>query len=408
MKIGILKETKTPVDNRVALTPNQIAQLKKDYPQVEFKVQSSATRCYTDEEYKALGITVTDDISDSDLLMGIKEAAIDTLIPDKRYLFFGHIAKQQEYNIPLFKRLIENRNTFSDYEYLVGDDGLRLVAFGWYAGIVGTYYTLMGWGLRNKTYRLPRPHLHFTIAELKQNLLDAEIGNVKIVITGSGRVSHGAQYILKEIGATELSIKDFCNPDVKPAGVSYCVAPIEELVKSDREDEFNFDHFVKHPEEYTQQFDRFAESADILLSCHFWSIGQPVYLSKEMIRDKRCRIKMVGDITCDIQGSIQSTLRSSTHSEPFFDYNPDTESEETAFSDDRNITVMAVDTCPNALPRETSEYFGSQLIEKVLTEILNKGNFDTKIFDRATIIKSGKLGLDFAYLQDYVDSFMKD
>ena len=405
MKIGLLKETKTPVDNRVALIPAQIKELSEKYPDIEFKVQSSDIRAYSDDEYLKEGIEVSDNVDDCDLLLGIKEADISTIIPGKHYIFFGHIAKKQAYNKPLFKKLLDLNTTFSDYEYLVGDDGIRLVAFGWYAGVVGVYYTLMGWGLRTKTFELTRPHMHFSIEEIIHNIKEANISGVKIVLTGSGRVSHGAQHILKEIGALELSPEEFLNID-QPEGIAYCVLPIDELVAPDDPNkEFELNDFINNPKEYHATFSRYTRSADIMLSCHFWTNNQPVYLDREDSKRSDFRIKMIGDITCDIKGSIKSTLRPSTHSAPFYDYNPFTDSEEPAFSTDRNITVMAVDTCPNALPRVTSQYFGEQLTKHVLIDLLNAESDRSKILDRATIIRDGRLTAEFEYLNDYVASF---
>lgn len=405
MKIGILRESKTPVDNRVALTPLQIKSLINQYPHTSFKVQSSNIRSYTDDEYIKEGIEVCDDISDCELFLGIKEAEKSTLLPNKHYIFFGHIAKKQEYNIPLFKKLLELKNTFTDYEYIVDDNNSRLVAFGWYAGIVGVYYTLMGWGLKTKRYTLPKPNNHTTIDDLIENLSKIEITGLKIVLTGRGRVSQGAQYFLQKIGAVELSPKNYLKAsDVK--GIVYCVLGIDELVASESGDKVvNRLDFINHPENYHQIFSPYTKETDILITCHFWSNNQPVYLNEEEYLLPGFRIKMIGDITCDIKGSIKSTVRSSTHDKPFFDYNPVTRKEEDAFSNDRNISVMAVDTCPNALPRITSNYFGELLINNVLNDLLEKDKNSNKILDRATIIKDGKLTEYFNYLEDYISTF---
>lgn len=407
MTIGILKETKNPVDNRVALTPEQIKSLGQRFPKTEFKIQSSALRAYSDDEYRAAGIEVCDDVSDCDLLLGIKEADISTILPDKHYIFFGHIAKRQHYNIPLFKTLLDRNTTFSDYEYLVDDEGVRLVAFGWFAGVVGTYYTLQGWGMRTRRYSLPKPHFHFTMEELLGNLREADLGDIRIVVTGTGRVSKGAQYVLEQIGATQVSTDDFVAGKV-PAGVVFCVAPLEELVAPKAEGkEFDREDFKHHPENYTQRFTRFASTADILLSCHFWGENDPVYLDRESYLAPGFNISMIGDITCDIRGSIKSTLRPSTHAEPFYDYNPATGLEEAAFSSPSNVSVMAVDTCPNALPRVTSEYFGELLTRHVLNDLLGEDSDRSPVLDRATIVRDGKLTPEFSHLTDYVESFSK-
>lgn len=404
MKIGILKETKTPIDNRVALTPQQIAMLQEEFPEVSFKVQSSDIRAYSDAEYIQLGVAVSKNVDDCDLLLGIKEADISTLIQDKHYLFFGHIAKKQPYNKNLFKTLIDRRITFSDYEYIVDDEGNRLVAFGWYAGVVGIYYTLMGWGIKTNRFTLPKPHLKFTIQELIENLRKANIDDIKIVLTGNGRVSHGVQYILDQIGAKRVSVDDFIT-NSNADGIECCVAEVEDLVKENSGKSFDMKDFIEHPENYVSNFWRFAESADILVCCHFWNNDQPVFLTEEDLKNPDMRIKMIGDITCDIQGSVKSTLRSTTHGDEFYDYNPITGQEEKAFSRESNVAVMAVDTCPNALPRETSKYFGEKLIEHVLKDLLANRTDRSKIFDRATILRNGVLTKDFEYLSDYVSGF---
>ena len=163
VKIGIIKETKTPIDNRVALNPMEIVALKERYPQAEFYVQHSDIRAYTDEEYSQLGIPVVESLENCDVLFGIKEASLESLLPNKHYFFFGHIAKEQPYNRPLIKKMMELGITFSDYEYLVDDEGQRLCAFGWWAGVVGAYNTIRAYGLRTLKFELEKPTRTFTL-----------------------------------------------------------------------------------------------------------------------------------------------------------------------------------------------------------------------------------------------------
>lgn len=409
MKIGILRETKNPVDNRVALIPSQISRLKKEFPNADFKIQPSNLRAYSDEEYRSEGVDIDDNLEDCDLILGIKEASVDSLIPNKHYIFFGHIAKKQEYNIPLFKAFIEKGITFSDYEYLVDDEGKRLVAFGWYAGVVGVYYTLQGWGERTGLYSLPKPDMHFSVEteiEALRNITQY-LTHIKILVTGNGRVSQGAQYMLDSIGAKHLSIEEYV---VTPAveSLSYCVASHENLVVPiDPSCVGDEKSFRSHPELYKSIFSKFATSTDILLSCHFWDNRAPVYLSRSELSNPHLRIKMIGDVTCDIMGSIHSTVRSSTHDAPFYDYNPVTAKEEQAFSNKNNISVMAVDTCPNAMPRITSEFFGEKLIDLVLRELLQTDSDSSTVLNRSTILDSGKLTQRFKYLEPYVKNFME-
>jgi alanine dehydrogenase len=398
MKIGLIRETKVPEDNRVALTPSHLAELQRSFPQDEFVVQSSDIRAYSDETYRKAGVRVTDNVDDCDILFGIKEADIRTLIPNKHYFFFGHIAKMQAYNRPLLQTLMAKRITFSDYEYLVDDDNRRVCAFGWWAGIVGTYYTLRGYGLRHHLYELPKPDKHFTLEKLTHALKSVKLPSIKILVTGNGRVSHGAQHILETIGAARLTEEQFL-ADGPVSALSFCPADADRLVARNDGGEFSWDDFIHHPTAYRSDFMRWARKADVLVSAHFWAPEAPVYLSQENLADPTLRIRFIGDITCDIQGSIQSTLRASTHNEPFYDYNPQTGKEEPAFSNDSNISVMAVDTCPNALALDTSAYFGDMLMQHVLVPLLKREH--SNIIQRATILEDGKLTPHFAYLEPF-------
>lgn len=399
MKIGLIKETKIPIDNRVALSPLETVALQQEFPNSTIVVQSSDIRAYGDDEYRAVGIPVVEDVSDCDVLFGIKEAAIETLIPNKHYFFFGHIAKMQAYNRPLLQAFIKKNITFSDYEYLVDDEHKRVCAFGWWAGVVGAYYTLQGYGLRHHSYTLPKPDLKFTLDRLIEALKAVSLPAIKIVITGSGRVAQGAQYILDKIGATQLSIDEFIRTS-QVTHLSYTIAKKADLVVPlDSQQFFSGIDFKQHPEHYQSNFMRFATSADVLISCHFWAPNEPIYLTQEDFSRPDFRIEVIGDITCDIMGSIQSTLRSSTHDKPFYDYNPITRQEEPAFSSLNNITIEAVDTCPNALALDTSAYFGEMLTEHVFRPMLS-GN-PSRIIERATILENGRLTSAFSYLSDF-------
>ena len=399
MKIGLLRETKTPVDQRVILDPEQAAMLERQYPDLEIRVQTSRDRAFSDKEYLEAGIKVVDDISDCDLLFGIKEAAIDTLLPGKNYVFFGHFAKRQAYNLPLLQALIKNKATFSDYEYMVDERGRRVCAFGWWAGIVGVYYTLRGYGLRTGLFSLPVADANLTVDRIRQFLRSVDLPHVKMLLTGHGRVARGAKYILQAIGAKIISVDEYLAVD-NVDRFSCAFAYIDSLVRPrSGAGPVDVPEFHQHPERYESDFLKFARTTDILVCCHFWDPTAPVYLTRAHYRTPGFRIQMIGDITCDIDGSIQSTLRSSTHKEPYYDYNPQTELEEPAFSSSRNVTVMAVDTCPNALPRETSHYFGEMLVEQVIRPMLEKE--ESFVLSRATILKEGRLTPRFSYLNDF-------
>lgn len=400
MKIALIKETKTPVDNRVALSPIQVAELNKRFPQHQVVVQSSDIRAYSDDEYRAEGVQVCNDVSDADILFGIKEAKIDSLIPNKQYFFFGHIAKMQAYNRPLLQAFMQKHITFCDYEYLVDDNNIRVCAFGWWAGVVGVYYTLRGYGIKHNLYELPKPDRRFTLDQLLTNLKKIALPKVKLLVTGAGRVSQGAQYVLDNIGATKLDEQSYLAVDSVNA-FSYTVADVDKLVIRKDGGVFSWAHFTKNAEEYESAFYRWAKTTDVLICAHFWGAGAPVYLNEDELRRNDMRIRMIGDITCDIKGSIKSTVRPATHDDPYYDYNPITEQDEPAFSSDKNISVMAVDTCPNALAIDTSAYFGEMLIKHVFEPLLN-GN-SSAVIDRSMILNKGLLTERFNYLKDFAE-----
>lgn len=400
MKIGLIKETKTPIDNRVALTPTQARLLMDMYPDTEIVAESSDVRAYTDNEYKELGIQVVKDLSDCDVLFGIKEATIDSIIPNKHYFFFGHIAKMQEYNRPLIKAMINKEITFSDYEYLVDQEGKRVCAFGWWAGVVGVYYTLRGYGLKYKLYELPKPDIRFTIQQLLDSLRSIELPKVKVLVTGAGRVSQGAQYVLNEIGATKINESEYLSVN-NVDSLTYCVADVDRLVKRKDGREFTWTDFSANASEYESDFIKFAKMTDVLISAHFWAPDAPVYLDIEDLQREDLRIRMIGDVTCDIMGSIKSTVRPSTHANPYYDYNPTTKQDTEAFSSEENISVMAVDTCPNALALDASEYFGDMLIEHVFKPMLHNASMCNPVVENATIIRNGKLTPHYQYLEDF-------
>lgn len=400
MKIALIKETKTPVDNRVALSPKQVAELNKRFPEHEIVVQASDIRAFSDDEYRKEGVRIVNGVEDCDVLFGIKEAKIETLIPGKQYFFFGHIAKMQAYNRPLLQAFIQKHITFCDYEYLVDDNHLRVCAFGWWAGIVGVYYTLRGYGLKHKLFQLPKPDRRFTLNQLLDSLRGIPLPAVRLFVTGAGRVSQGAQYVLDKIGACRMTEEEYLS-DTPAETLSYCVCDVDRLVKRKDGGDFSWTDFTQNAKEYDSDFLRFAKKTDILICAHFWGPDAPVYLSEDDLRNPEMRIRMIGDVTCDIKGSIKSTVRPATHDDPYYDYNPLSEQDEAAFSSDRNISVMAVDTCPNALAMDTSEYFGSMLMKHVFEPML-KGE-SSAVIERSMILKEGQLTPNFAYLKDFAE-----
>ncbi|KGN98568.1 hypothetical protein HR11_08530 [Porphyromonas macacae] len=402
INIGVVKETKHPIDNRVLFSPTMLARIQKKYNGIRFFVESSNIRCFSDEEYKEKGISIATDLSSCDILFGIKEVAKDHLIPSKHYFFFGHIGKMQEYNKPLIREMIQKKITFTDYEYLVNKLGKRVCAFGYWAGFVGIYNSIRAYGIKMKSFNLPRPN----DLESKNELLK-EVNALKkedlpnILITGGGQVAKGGIDFLSHMKQyKELSIDKLKSVETGQT-IFFVNAQLKDLVKNKAGKSFNREDFRKHPQQYESRLMEYMTHIDVFISAHYWEQGEPIYLSTKDLKQLSSSLKVVADITCDIDGSIKCTTRASTHDSPFYDYNPFTNKEEEAFSDNKNITVMAVDTLPNALPKEASENFGLMFFNNVLDGLLGGDKEQRNIIERATILRDGVLSENFSYLFEY-------
>lgn len=387
-----------PPDKRVPFTPDQCKEIMEKYPHVTVKVQSSHVRCFTDDDYRRVGVIVQDDVSDCDILMGVKEVPKPDLIPDRKYLFFSHTIKEQPYNRELLQKMLALNIQMIDYECLTDEKGHRIIGFGRYAGIVGCYNGLRAYGLRHGKFALQPAHECYDYDELKGQLEKVELPNdFKIVITGRGRVSGGAIEVLhaagvKEVGWEEYLEKDFAHP-------VFTVLSVCEYNKKENGGQCIHDEFFKHPEGYVSDFMRFAKITDLYIASHFWDSHAPYIFTREDMKREDWNIDTVADISCDIDGPVACTLRPSTIDDPFYGYNPQTE-EEADFMDTNNVGVMAVDNLPCELPRDASRDFGRVLIDAVLPSLVNEDA--ENIIEGATICKDGELTEQFAYLEDYV------
>lgn len=399
MKIGILRESKIPIDNRVPLTPLQVKFLQDNY-ECKFVVQSSDFRIYPDKEYQNFGIEVREDISDCDCFLGIKEQQPNLLIPNKTYMFFGHIAKLQPYNKSLYLAMRDKNITFVDYEYIRDSASLRTCAFGWWAGVVGTYNTIRLYCLKYNLCNLNKLDYHYSINELMAQIEIAKKAlsnsNIRVVVTGNGKVSKGCQFILDKVSIPRLSVKDYLN--VNECQKCYCVAETKDLVKRKDNGLYNRCDFHAQPSEYESLFILFAKRSNTFISCHEWEPNMPVYFDEYCMNHGKIRV--VGDITCDINGSVKSTVRSSTHDNPFYDFSYEMMKEVPLFDDKDSISVMAVDTCPNSLAREASENFGSQIIINAIIPII-QDQFVDNVFNKAVLIRKGVPTSYFKYLNEY-------
>jgi alanine dehydrogenase len=398
MKFAIIKERKDPPDKRVVLTPTACRNLLDSFPEMEIKVETSDNRSFSDNEYLNKNIEVTDYINDCDVMLGVKEVPINSLIPNKKYFFFSHTIKKQPYNRDLLRAVIDKNIELYDHEEITNKKDIRLVAFGHYAGIVGAYNAIRTFGLKRKSFNLPKAITLKDQNELIKELRKITLPNIKIVLTGKGRVSNGAREILKEMGIKEVSVNDYLIKDFSEAVFSQ----IDVLDYNKRKDGKVIDmyDFFNNPTEYESDFMRFARVSDIYLASHFYATGAPYIFTRKDAKLADFNIKVVADISCDIDGPVASTIRSSTIADPIYGYNPQTESE-VDFLDKNAIAVMAVDNLPNELPVDASEGFSESFVKYVIPAFFN-GDKDG-ILERARMTKNKKLTEKFSYLQGYID-----
>lgn len=398
IKFALIKERKTPPDRRVVFSPQMLKKVVSQFPEASFKVESSDIRIFSDQEYLDAGFEVSEDISDCEVLLGVKEVPIPNLIPDKKYFFFSHTIKKQPYNRDLLREILSQNIELYDHEVITNKNNGRLIGFGRYAGLVGAYNGIRAIGIKEESFSLPKaedlPDLRSMLAELDK----IEIPAYKFVLTGSGKVAHGAKEILDHLKIKKVSVDEYLKNEFnKPV---YCLIDVLDYAKRKDGAEGSRQEFYKVPENYVPDFMKFAKTSEVFIAGHFYGEGSPVFYSEEDIKHKDFRIKYVADISCDIAGPIASTIRPSTISEPFYGYDPQT-GREIDFRDVKAITIMAVDNLPCELPKDASEGFGEMFLKNVIPAFFN-GDKDG-ILGRARMTKNGKLTPLYSYLQDFVD-----
>ena len=399
MKIGLLKEEKIPADKRVVLTPEQCKRIKAIYPDIELVVQSSEIRCFSDNQYISEGIKVVYDISDCDVLLGVKEVPETLLIPNKTYFYFSHIIKKQPYNRDLLVKMIEMKIKMVDYEVLKNQKGERLLGFGRYAGIVGAYNGFLTYGLKSGKYSLNAAHQCKDRIEMEAELDNLILHDEKIIITGNGRVGKGIMEMMHESGIKEVSVDEFLNKKSFSEAVFVHLNTMDynERIDDSLSDKYEF---YSHPELYKSSFEKFAKRGDIFIAGHYYGPGSPYLFTREDAKADNFNLKVIADISCDIDGPVASTIRPSTIAAPIYGYNPITE-QEVPFKQVDAIAVMAVSNLPCELPKDASEDFGNEILEKILPSLINGDK--EQVISNATICSEGDLTPNFEYLRNYID-----
>lgn len=429
--IGIRREDKNRWERRVALTPEQVNRLKQQHP-VDFICQPFPTRAFSDLEYLQAGAQVSEDLSPSSIILGIKEIPEALLLPNKVYLFFSHTIKAQKYNMPMLQRLLELKATLIDYELIKDDKGRRLVFFGRYAGLAGMVDTLHAFGVRLQQQGVDTPFSALKMAHEYKDISDAKnhirqvgqaisangvplvISPVVVGFSGYGHVSKGAQEVFDLLPHQEIEPQELPRVSSDSNKFLYKVVFAErDMVEPvSTQDTFELSDYFNHPEKYRSQFERHLPHLSMLVNGIYWDSRYPRLVTKEYLRKRWAdhaplRLQTIGDISCDINGSIECTEKATASDNPYFTYNPATDAV-TDGSAGEGVVIMAVDNLPAEIPRDSSEAFSQTLLP--FMPALIQADFGRPFaqlalpaeIKNAIICHQGQLVPEYAYLQQHL------
>ena len=398
--IGIVRESRND-ENRTPLVPEHIKKYKESNPNINFIIQPSNSRCFSDEEYELCGAKINENLNECSIIFGVKEIDPNILINNRTYLFFSHTFKinKQQKNIEKHKKdlllsILNKKITLIDYENIRGKNGTRCLGFGRFAGIVGCYNTLnlllrvLGKQSLASAYKID------DYERLVLNLKNLYFPKTKILVTGDGRVAKGVIELLNLTNIKAVSKKDFL--EKKFDQPIFCNLETKDYVTNNSSTNFNLEHFINNPQDYSSSALQYLKETDILISAHYWDPSSPKIFENEDLKDLQ-NLKIVGDITCDINGSVPTTIRSTTIEEPNYWIERYTLKEIDENND--GIAVMAVDNLPSELPRDSSTEFSEGIIKEVLPFLLKED--DGRILN-GTITTDGSFLEKYNYLNDYI------
>jgi len=404
--VGIIREARID-DSRTPLAPIHIEKLKQKYSNIEFFVQPSKNRAYHDNEYEKSGAIINEDLSKCDIIFGVKEIDPGSIIQNKTYVFFSHTYKLNTETLinaqgtpgmdkkKLLKSVIDKKVKLIDYENIRDSKGSRYLGFGRFAGIVGCFNTLNLYLSYNKFISLGRAYKINNYERLKNNLSNVIFPKFKLLITGDGRVAKGALELLKQTNIIQVSKHEYLNTEIdKPV---FCNLETCDYISHPDKNNFDLAHFINNPKEYASIAFPYLKLADIFISAHYWDPSSPKIFEKNQLKELK-KLKVIGDITCDVDGSVPSTIKSTSIDEPNFYLDKSTMKE--AKKSKNKIAIMAVDNLPSELPRESSLEFGDGIVENVLPFLIEKD--DGRILN-ATITKEGYFLKKYSYLNDYLN-----
>ena len=399
--IGIVRESRND-EYRTPIVPADIKKFKKNNTNINFIIQPSNNRCFSDEEYELCGAKINENLNECSIIFGVKEIDPNILINNKTYLFFSHTFKidKKQKNIGKDKKelllsILNKKIKLIDYENIREKNGNRCLGFGRFAGIVGCYNTLNLFLKVVGKQSLASAYKINDYERLVLNLKNLYFPKAKVLVTGDGRVSKGVIELLNQTNIKEVSKKDFL--EKKFDDPIFCNLETKDYVINNSSTNFNLEHFIKNPREYSSSALQYLKETNIFISAHYWEPSSPKIFENEDLKNLPS-LNIVGDITCDINGSVPTTIRSSTIEKPnyWIDRNNLKEIEE----NNDGIAVMAVDNLPSELPRDSSAEFSEGIIKEVLPFLLNED--DGRILN-GTITTDGSFLEKYNYLNNYIN-----
>ena len=406
--LAILREARID-ENRTPFTPSQLSNLLNNFLNLKVIVQPSNRRCFKDEDYLKAGTQITDDLSSADIIFGVKEVDISSLIKDKSYLFFSHTSKVRQYigqvikdkaiiyKKELLKEVIKKNITLIDYENVrdVSGEGYRYLGFGRFAGIIGAYNTLNLYLKLFIKQQLPRAFEINNYEQIKKLIGKQNFNKIKILVTGSGRASKGAIEMLKYSNIKQVTLNDYLKKKYDEA--VFCNISAKKHVERKDGKTSSDQDFILNPQEYNSKVKNYLFDTDIFIACHYWEPKLPKLFSPKQINEFK-NLKIIGDVTCDINGSVPTTIRSTSIAKPYYSINTDTMKE--IELGNKGIAVMAVDNLPSELPKDSSEEFGDSIISEILPYLMDE---DDGRIERATTASNGRFFSKFSYLNNFIN-----
>ena len=434
--LGLRREDKNKWERRVPLIPSHVQELLEEHS-VSITLQPSPNRIFADNDYIQAGATINEDLFSCQIILAVKEIPISLLLPNKIYAFFSHTIKGQSENMPMLKKMMELGDTLIDYEKIVDDNGARMVLFGRQAGQAGIIETLWALGQRLLTEGVPNPfsvlrqaYQYSSLVEAKEHFqklgwsirnegLEASLVPMVCGFAGYGSVSKGAQELFDLLPHEEIAPEDVHSLFLNKTFVSnklYKVVFEEKhmVVPLSSKEVFELQDYYDNPEKYRSNFETFLSDLTVLVNCIYWTPRYPRLVTLPALKalwssSQTPRLKVIGDISCDIKGSIECTLRATTPDNPVFVYDPIDNTSKDGF-EGRGVAVMAIDNLPAEISLESSISFSFSL-KSLIPPLINADysrSFDLCTLPpelkRAVILYKGELTPDFKYLEQYIHS----